>query len=774
MKALLNQVIDVSSAFTEMENEFFLPKKVIDFDSEKCTGKLQWEKHCLRLDWAFNKIGLKLEKQGGKEWPQEDYDVNPSFQWDLSFITERTIRLRMSSDHGKIPKEKSKMLLDKPLSNCNWICKDVDDKIIYKSNFGKIKISKSNWKVAIFDNNDELLFETLNLNDNKSLHQKYTPFSFVRKSKDYSRGFAASFSLSPNEKIYGCGESFTRLDKRGQKIQLFATDAQSTATKEMYKPIPFFMSSKGYGMFVHSTTPMTFDFGNTYDACNTLFIGDEFLDVFIFIGNPKEILSEYTNITGKSPVPPIWTFGLWMSRLSYQSQTEVLDVAKKMRNNKIPCDVIHIDAGWFKNGLNCDFEFGTNYETPKSMISQLKEKGFYTSLWQLPYYTTKNPLYTEIIEKKLYIQNGNHNVPTSDVILDFTNPKAQQWYAEKVDKLLDIGVSAIKADFGESAPLKGVYHSNRNGFYEHNLYPLYYTRFLYELVKKKSSENIIWARSTWAGGQRYPIHWGGDSEVSDFAMATSLRAGMSLGLSGFTYWSHDIGGFSSEPNEELFLRWAFFGIFSSHSRVHGMPPREPWLFNDEFMNTFRSIVELKYKLLPYIYMQAVISSEKGIPMLRPLFFEFPKDLTSWYIEDQYLFGDSILIAPFIEANKNKRNVYIPQGDWVDYQTGNVYNGSNWWSISSEKLPGIILVKSGTILPHVKLAQCTRNIDWSEIILTNYATEENASILFISTPLNKKAIKIDMQKDINKTWEITCKDDSINFIQENYMDRINNY
>lgn len=772
MKALLNQVVDISSAFSEVENEFFLPTKVTDFNSEKAKGKLKWEKYGYQLDWAFNTIGLKLVKQGGKEWPQEDYDINPEFQWDLSFISERTIRLRMSSDNGYITERPSKMFAQQSLPTCEWQKEDSEDKILYKSKFGTIKVTKSQWKIEVFNANNEQLFETLNLEDNKALHQKYMPFSFVRKSKDYSRQIAASFSLSHDENIYGCGESFTRLNKRGQKIKLFTIDAQSAATQQMYKPIPFFMSSKGYGMFVHSSTPMTFDFGNTYDACNTLFVGDELLDIFIFIGSPEDILFEYTNITGKSPVPPIWTFGLWMSRLSYQSQDEVLEVAKKMRENKIPCDVIHIDAGWFKNGFNCDYDFGEKFESPEEMISELNDLGFHTSLWQLPYYTTKNPLYKEIIEKKLYVQNGNNNVPTNDVIIDFTNPETQDWYAKKVNKLLDLGVTAIKADFGESAPLKGVYHSKRNGHYEHNLYPLYYTGTLYDIVKKKSSENTIWARSAWAGGQRYPIHWAGDSEVDSFAMASSLRAGLSLGLSGFTYWSHDIGGFSSEPDEDLFLRWTFFGIFSSHSRVHGMPPREPWLFNNGFMEKFRAIVELKYQLLPYIYTQAVLSSEKGIPLLRPLFFEFPDDSTSWYVENQYLFGDSFLIAPFLETDKDERKVYLPKGFWIDYQTGNIYSGGDWYYMKSEKLPGIILVKSDSIIPHVQLEQCTRDIDWSEITLTNYTLEKDATMFYLATPINKKVKMGFMKKCSNGNWKLAIEDNTTNFRIESFMERIN--
>jgi alpha-D-xyloside xylohydrolase len=502
----------------------------------------------------------------------------------------------------------------------------------------------------------------------------------------------------------------------------------------MYKPVPFFMSSRGYGMFVHTTSPVTMDFGNTHDGSKTLFVGEDQLDLFFFIGSPKEILTEYTKITGKSSVAPLWSFGLWMSRFSYKSQEEVLTVAEKLRVHQVPCDVIHIDAGWFEKGINCDFEFDKiAFPDPKEMTVKLKKNGFKTSLWQIPYFTPINPIFKEVVEKKLFIKDGNGNVPTEDAILDFSNPDTIKWYSKKIKDLFRLGISVIKTDFGEAAPLKGYYASGKSGFYEHNNYPLRYTQLVSKITKEETGEHIIWSRSSWAGGQRNPVHWDGDAEVSDAGMSGSLRGGLSLGLSGFSFWSHDIGGFSGAPKEELFKRWTFFGMFTSHSRVHGFPPREPWEFSDEFLTIFRKMVELRYRLMPYIFTQATIAANQGWPLLKAMFFNYPDDPTTWNLEDQYMFGDDLLIAPIMEENTSSRNVYLPEGKWIDYQSLKVYEGLRWIKIEAGELPGIILVRNGSVIPHIALAQSTEFMDWKNIELVVFNDETTNCKTFYCEP-----------------------------------------
>ncbi len=767
---LQNEPVDISKDFSHLQNEIYVAGSVTQFNAETGEGLLQWQYHKWVTDWAFNTGGTHLKKTEQKEIFWKEHEVHPVLNFSINFINSKTIRLRIKTKKIFTQKAPSLMLVDEPVADNSWGTKKTENEVTYTSNHGSIKLQKERWKLSIYNADGKLLTETLALDLLDVQHPKSMPFSFVKRIEDNSQSIAASFSSSPNEKIYGCGESFTELNKSGQKIILYTTDTQSAATQKMYKPIPFFFSNKGYGMFIHTSTPVTLDFGFTHSGSNTIYVGEDELDLFIFLGSPKEILYEYTALTGRSPLPPLWSFGLWMSRLSYRSQQEVENVAHRLRENKIPCDVIHIDAGWFKDGFNCDWSFNEEtFPSPGKMIQHLKENGFKVSLWQLPYITSSNDLFNEVIEKNLCVKDEHGNVPDEDAVLDFSNPETQAWYEEKIKSLLQIGIAAIKADFGEAAPYKGLYHSSAedmqtkvcrhppgvqtpvSGFYEHNLYPLRYNKILHDITYDVNAEHIIWARSAWAGSQRYPVHWSGDPEVSDIGMTGTLRAGLSLGLSGFSFWSHDIGGFFSAPKEELFKRWAFFGMFSSHSRVHGLPPREPWEFSEDFLQTFRFIAETRYRLMPYIYSQAALCTQQGLPLLRALLLEYPNDPNAWMLEDEYLFGNNILIAPLMEENAINRNVYLPEGKWVDYQTKQVYQGNNWQMIEAGKLPGIIMIKYNSIIPHIALAQSTAFMNWEDIQLVVYGDEEASGIFY--DDVMKEFVKLKAKDTLDKRFTL---------------------
>jgi alpha-D-xyloside xylohydrolase len=574
------------------------------------------------------------------------------------------------------------------------------------------------------------------------------PFSFIRRSSDYSRSVAAVFSLSPGEKLFGCGESFTRLDKRGQKMVLWTNDANGVESDRMYKPIPFFMSNRGYGMFVHTSAPATFDFGASYGLANSLLLGDDEMDLFVFLGAPKDVLNEYTNITGKASMPPLWSFGLWMSRITYSKEDEVRAVAAKLRENHVPADVIHLDTGWFETDWRCDYKFSTTrFKDPTKMMADLKQQGFHISLWQLPYFVPQNSLFPEIVAKGLAVKDGKGNLPYEDAVLDFTNPATVAWYQQKIASLLKMGAGAIKVDFGEAAPLTGIYANGRSGFYEHNLYPLRYNQAVADITRQVTGENIIWARSAWAGSQRYPLHWGGDSGNTDSSMAATLRGGLSFGLSGFTFWSHDIGGFTQKPPEELYRRWVPFGMLTSHSRCHGAPPREPWEYSAQFLEEFRRADELKYRLMPYIYAQAKDSSERGLPMLRALFVEYPDDPGTWTVEDEYLFGSDLLVAPLMESGATGRDVYLPKGQWIDYQTGKVYAGG-WQKIEAGQIPVVLLAREGAIVPQMKPAQSTAQLDWKNLEMVVYAANAQAAQGIVCLPSDNVLRRVDAVKRRN--------------------------
>ena len=430
-----------------------------------------------------------------------------------------------------------------------------------------------------------------------------------------------------------------------------------------------------------------------------------------------------------------------MSRITYFSQEEGLEIARQLRSHKIPSDVIHFDTGWFGIDWQCDYQFAKDrFPDPVGMLKQLSKDGFHTCLWQLPYFTPKNRFFPEIIERGLHVVNATGGMPVEDAILDFSNPETVSWYQEKIEGLMKQGVSTIKCDFGEAAPYNGFYHSGKGGLYEHNLYPLRYNKALWEVVERNHpGEGIIWARSAWAGSQRYALHWGGDAATNNIGMLGDLRGGLSFGLSGFSFWSHDMGGFVTASPEDIYRRWLPFGFLSSHTRAHGAPPTEPWLISESFTQAFRECAEMKYKLMPYVYAQAKDCSERGLPMVRALLVEFPEDKGAWLVEDEYMFGSQILVAPLLESG-NSRDVYLPRGKWIDYQTGKVYEGG-YKTIKVGKIPAVILVRDGSLIPHAPLAQRTDEIDWNKLEWKAYKADAVRCTGLLFKPGDKKVREV---------------------------------
>jgi len=718
--ALLSDLVDVSRDFRDYTNAYYVADTLAGFDPATGTGRVKYRRNQVVPRLAFNNMEQGLRPFEGAVFPAIEYPVDPELGFSVQFISPRAVRLRFRTGPEVRPDGEELMLAGEPGRDASWKYEKVAGGHRYTSAAGSLTITESPWHVELRDAAGRVLTHTQHSKDFSNTLVPALPFSFIRRSSDFSRSVAAVFSLSPGEKLFGCGESFTRLDKRGQRVILWSNDANGVENERMYKPIPFFLSSRGYGMFVHTTAPATFDMGATYHGNNALLLGDDEADIFVFLGPPKDVLDEYTKLTGKAPMPPLWSFGLWMSRISYFSEDETRAVAAKLRANRIPSDVIHLDTGWFETDWRTDYEFSkTRFKDPAKMIADLKKDGFHISLWQLPYFVPKNRLFPEILEKDLFVHDGKGKLPYDDAVLDFSNPATIQWYRDKIAGLLRLGVGAIKVDFGEAAPLAGMYHSGRSGFYEHNLYPLRYNKVVAEVTKEVTGENIIWARSAWAGSQRYPIHWGGDAGKMDIGMAASLRGGLSLGLSGFTFWSHDIGGFFGDKAEDVYHRWVPFGMLTSHTRSHGQPPKEPWEFSPGFLADYRKAAEMKYRLMPYIYAQAKDSSERGLPMLRALFVEYPDDPGSWLVEDEYLLGSDILVAPLLETGMTGRAVYLPPGKWIDYQTAKVYAGG-WQQIAAGALPVVVLVRDGAVLPHAQLAQSTAQMNWSDLDLVVYA------------------------------------------------------
>lgn len=747
------QAKDMSGEFSDLSNTYFLADSLAGFDLNKGEGLLNWKRYRLAPRQAFNLNGYQPVRMKMLDFPDTQYDNDPNLRIKVQKIDNRTLRVTIFTspiepkmDDANDPMFSPEFIAQQTGEQAKngrgrWNVKATDQAIVYKNNNGSLEIQKYPFRIVLRDGQGKLLTQTRHIIDNDSTQVKLLPFNFIKRGSDNSRSINPVLMLSPNERIYGCGESFTSLNKVGQKVQISVVDPQGPETDGMYKPVPFYFSNRGYGIFMHTSAPTTADFGASYIGAQRLFMGDETMDFFIFFGEPKDVLNAYTDVTGKSPMLPLWTFGTWMSRITYFSQEEGLDIARKLRANKIPSDVIHFDTGWFGVDWQCDYEFAKDrFKDPVAMLKSMKKDGFHTCLWQLPYFTPKNRYFRELVDGGMAVHNGNGTLNYEDAVLDLSNPKTVAWYQGKIANLIKQGVSAIKCDFGEAAPYDGIYASGKTGFYEHNLYPLRYNKALWQAVRDNTPdhEGVIWARSAWAGSQRYPLHWGGDAatnEIGSVGMLGDLRGGLSFGLSGFSFWSHDMGGFVTKSPDDLYRRWLPFGFLSSHTRAHGAPPTEPWLISESFTKAFRQSAEMKYKLMPYVYAQAKDCSERGLPMVRALFVEFPDDPGAWFVEDEYMFGSQILVAPMLETGKS-RTVYLPRGKWIDYQTGKVYEGG-YQTIPTAEIPCVILVKDGSLIPHVPVAQNTGDIKWDKVELKAYKADATKCTGLLFRPGDKE-------------------------------------
>ena len=524
-----------------------------------------------------------------------------------------------------------------------------------------------------------------------------------------------SFKCEPDECFVGTGERFRKIDLSGQTFQLKNQDGQGVNNRRCYKNIPFYMSSRMYGCFYHTSDYCKLSLAD-HSTRSVQFMCDRAtLDVFLIGGQtPEEILRGYRMLTGFPAMPPLWSFGIWMSRMTYFSADEVNDICNRLRAEHYPCDVIHLDTGWFRTDWLCEWKFNPErFPDPKGFVKGLADKGFKVSLWQLPY-VAKGAEQLEEAKKNKFIapllkeqasEGSNFSALDYAGTIDFTYDKATEWYKNALLKpLLDMGVKCIKTDFGENIHMDAVYHGMTPERLN-NIYALLYQKAAYEITKDVTGDGIVWARAAWAGCQRYPLHWGGDSESSWAGMAGSLKGGLHFGLSGFAFWSHDVPGFHSTPDfmnsvldEDVYVRWTQFGVFSSHMRYHGTCKREPWHYPN-IAPIVKRWWKLRYKLLPYIIEQAEACTKTGWPMIRALLMQHPYDRQVWHIDDEYYFGSEFLVAPVMNS-ENCRDIYLPEGLWVNFFTGERLDGGRWYydvEVSLDQMP--VFVRPGA---HIKI------------------------------------------------------------------------
>lgn len=518
-----------------------------------------------------------------------------------------------------------------------------------------------------------------------------------------------NFDLHYDEAIYGWGEKFLKLNKVGQTIDLNMDDALGVTTPRSYKNIPFYVSTRGYGVFFNHSSLMTGWVGSLSTVDVQIAAEDDFLDYYIMVGDIKEIFNSYTDITGKGSLPPKWTFGYWQSKISYSSAEETLEIARKMREHHIPCDVIHLDTFWFKDDWYCDLLFDKErFPDPAAYLAELANLGIKISLWQLPYIPEGSQLYNDLKTVDGFVKTVDGDIYNVGIcftpgfngtvgVVDYTNPLAVAVHQQAFRALFRLGAKVIKTDFGESAPLDGVYYDGTPGHRMHNLYPLLYNKAIFEVTKEETGDGVVWARSAWAGSQRYPLHWGGDNSPNYFNMEPQLAGGLSFGMSGNQFWSQDIGGFLGNINQPLLIRWMQIGMFLSHSRIHGCGDRELYKFEAETQRICGDYIRLRYRLMPYIYGSARQCVAASLPLARPLVVEYQQDPTVFNIGDEYLFGESLLVAP-IFTEENSRRIYLPAGVWTDWWTGERITGGCWITreVDVETMP--LYIREGGLIP----------------------------------------------------------------------------
>ena len=514
--------------------------------------------------------------------------------------------------------------------------------------------------------------------------------------------------LSVDELVYGMGERFTPFVKNGQSVSIWNEDG-GTSTEQSYKNIPFYLSNRGYGVFVNHPERVEFEVATEQVSKVGFSVEGESLDYFLINGpSMKEVLERYTDLTGKPALPPQWTFGLWLSTsftTDYDEKT-VMSFIDGMLERGIPLSVFHFDCCWMKEFHWTDFIWDERvFPDPKGMLQRIKAKGVKICVWINSYIGQESALFDEGMEKGYFLKRPNGDVWQWDMwqpglaIVDFTNPQACRWYQEKLEKLLDMGVDCFKTDFGERIPVDAVYYNGADPVKMHNFYTYLYNKTVYEVLEKKrgKEEAVLFARSATAGGQKFPVHWGGDCWSDYESMEESLRGGLSLTSSGFGFWSHDIGGFESTSTPDVYKRWAAFGLLSTHSRLHGSNSyRVPWAYDEEAVDVVRFFTKLKLELMPYLYSQAVLTSRTGIPMMRSMALEFEGDYNCRYLDKQYMQGDCLLAAPIFNEEGMAR-YYLPEGTWVNYLTKETVSGGKWRCEKQDYLSVPLWVRADSII-----------------------------------------------------------------------------
>ncbi|MFT5656183.1 MAG: alpha-D-xyloside xylohydrolase [Arenicella sp.] len=545
--------------------------------------------------------------------------------------------------------------------------------------------------------------------DGQIIIQSATDGHFVRRHRvpplaKLEHGWLMSFALKSGEAVFGLGEKWGALNKRGQFIRSYNHDALGVNAEISYKNVPFCWSHEGWGVFSHTPAPVSHAVGfaswSQRSYCSV--VEDDVLDLFVFISKPSgaqsaegkamnagaNILRDFTELTGRAPIPPVWTTGVILSKAYYRTEQEILDVAHQVRERGMPCDVITFDGrAWQDTQTRFAFEWSSSrYPNPELIVNQLKALNFKICIWEYPLISINHAWFEEFASKGWLLTDRRTGeayqyqwdqqafgdvlspLPISGIV-DFTHPDAYAFWRDAHRPLFDLGIDMIKADFGEQIEDDNMLaHNGESGHALHNVYAHLYNRCVYEAAELYSKSGpFLFSRACWTGSQRFNSHWGGDPQADWEGMISNIRGGLSWGLSGAPFYATDVGGFYKDTRDDtLYVRWAQAAVFSAHFRLHGIGPREPWSYSPAADAAVSKALRLRYQLQAYLKTTMCQSHNTGLPVQRAMSLAFPEEKQSWGFENQFMFGDDLLVVPCFDPS-GEVEFYLPQGRWYPFE-----------------------------------------------------------------------------------------------------------
>jgi len=575
----------------------------------------------------------------------------------------------------------------------------------------RLRLEKRPFFLKVFSPAGETIYES----ETETLVEMYTAPPLGLRRKDDDAWAFLSWRTRNDDHYFGLGEKFTRFEKTSSRATIWEADTCGSNTTDMsYKAVPVLFSTAGWALMLHSSFRSYWEIGSFSYATASMMVEDSKLDLFLILApSLKEQVQTYTALTGKPKMPPKWALGLWMSRAPYFNRSQLLEVADRLRAEHIPCDVFNIDPTWMvRNYYNdigvevCNFDWNeADWGKPEDLFATFAEKGFNICLWINPYFSEDSPAYAEAKEKGYLVQTIDGGIARLEFnlaagIVDFTNPAAMIWWQNKLTNLLRQGASVFKVDFSDRVPENALFFNRRTGKEMHNLYAHLYVQAVYEAVEEITGKGMVWRRLGYIGTQRYPGSWAGDTQVTWEGMKGALRGGLSAAFTGEAFWSHDMGGFvGPKPAEELYIRWVQFGLLSPLSRFHGTTPREPWHYGETALGITRHYTQLRYALIPYLLAMAHESVDEGLAFMRPMVLEFPSEPFIHQVDDQYMLGSDLLVAPIFKPGARSRVVYFPQGQWWSLEKrGQVMSNPGLQEVEAplERVP--LFVRAGAIIP----------------------------------------------------------------------------